>query len=141
MLDWENAFSNNKVHQQISFMNKVLTNFFINFAPNKLVTFHDKEPPWINDYVRNKIKWKNKIYSSFVKNAHTLNDYKKLQVAINLVSDISKKRKNDYNGHLASKLNDPKANVKTYWSILTTFYDGKKIPIISLLLANNKIVF
>ena len=29
--------------------------------PNKVVTFTDKDPPWINDYVRNKINWKNKI--------------------------------------------------------------------------------
>lgn len=103
--------------------------------------FNDHDPSWINDYVRNKIKWKNKIYYSFVKNAHTLHDYKKLQVAINLVFDISKKRKNDYNWHLASKLNDLKTNVKTHWSILTIFYNGQKISIISLLIVNNKTVF
>lgn len=34
--------------------------------------------------------------------------------------------KNDYNGHLASKRHDPKTNVKRYWSILQTSYDGKE---------------
>ena len=34
--------------------------------------------------------------------------------------------KTDYNGHLASKCHDPKTNVKRYWSILQTSYDGKE---------------
>ena len=29
-----------------------------NFIPDRLVTFNDKDPPWRNDFIRNKIKWK-----------------------------------------------------------------------------------
>ena len=38
------------------------------------------------------------------------------------------------------KLNDPKTSAKTYWSILKTFYNDSKIPLIPPLLVNNKIV-
>lgn len=58
----------------------------------------------MNDFVRNKIKWKNKIHSSFV--------YKILQEAIDLVSGIINKRENNYNGFIA-KLNNSKTNAKT----------------------------
>lgn len=68
------------------------------------MTFNDKDPPWMNDFVRNKIKWKNKIHSSFV--------YKILQEAIDLVSGIINKRENNYNGFIA-KLNNSKTNAKT----------------------------
>ena len=68
------------------------------------MTFNDKDPPWMNDFVRNKIKWKNKIHSSFV--------YKILQEAIDLVSGIISKRENNYNGFIA-KLNNSKTNAKT----------------------------
>ena len=68
------------------------------------MTFNDKDPPWKNDFVRNKIKWKNKIHSSFV--------YKILQEAIDLVSGIINKRENNYNGFIA-KLNNSKTNAKT----------------------------
>ena len=37
-----------------------------------------------------------------------------------------------------AKLNDPSLSNKTYWSILKTFYNGKKIPIIPPLFINNK---
>ena len=31
-------------------------------------------------------------------------------------------------------------NVKTYWSLLKTFYNGKKAPIIPSLLIDNKVI-
>ena len=31
-------------------------------------------------------------------------------------------------------------NAKTYWSLLKTFYNGKKVPIIPPLLIDNKII-
>ena len=38
-------------------------NVFSNFIPNKLVTFNDKDPPWMSEYLKKKIKWRNKIYA------------------------------------------------------------------------------
>ena len=43
------------------------------------------------------------------------------------------------NLHLANKLMDPTTSSKTYWSILKTFYVGRKIPIIPPLLINGKL--
>ena len=37
-------------------------------------------------------------------------------------------------------MNDPSLNNKTYWSILKTFCNGKKVPIIPPLFINNKFV-
>ena len=50
------------------------------------------------------------------------------------------KRKNDYNCHLASKLNNPKTSIKTYWSIVKSFYSGKKILLTPLLLYNSTLI-
>lgn len=68
---------------------------------------------------------KSKIYKDYVNNGRTENDYFKLQAAINYVSEIIYKRKNDYNCHLVSKLNNLKTCPKTYWSILKSFYSRK----------------
>ena len=40
---------------------------------------------------------------------------------------------------LAQKLNHPSATTKTYWSNLKRFYNGKRVPVIPLLLINNKL--
>ena len=43
-----------------------------------------------------------------------------------------------YYENLAKKLNNWLLQAKTYWSILKSFYDDKKIPIIPPLLVDNK---
>ena len=54
-------------------------------------------------------------------------------------SVIISKGKNEYQGRLAQKLNDPSASSKSYWFILKRFYNGKKVPVIPPLLINNKL--
>ena len=78
----------------------------------------------MNEFVKNKIKWKNKIYKDYVKNGRTAS--LKLQIAKNDASEIIDKKKNDYYCHLPSKLNNPKTSAKTYLLILKSFYSGKK---------------
>ena len=55
-VDWDFVFSNKNVHQQAEYLNNVLMNVFTNFIPNKLITIDDKDPPWMNDVIKNKIK-------------------------------------------------------------------------------------
>ena len=97
---WENTFNHRNPHQQVAIFNKTIINIFSNFVCNRLITCDDGDPPWMNKCVKNQIKWKNKIYKDYVKNGRTENDYLKLQIAVNGVSEIIDKRKNDYNCHL-----------------------------------------
>ena len=53
----------------------------------------------MSEYVKNKIKWKSKIYKDHVKNGRIDNDYLELQTVINDVFEIIDKRKNDFNCH------------------------------------------
>ena len=48
------------------------------------------------------------------------------------------RHKDEYQNHIASRLNDPKTNGKAYWSILKAFYNGRKVPVIPPLLMNNE---
>ena len=64
-VDWNFLFFNKNVHEQVSILNRTLINVFSNFIPNKLVTFKDKDPPWMTSNLRHKINWKNSIYKDF----------------------------------------------------------------------------
>ena len=57
-------FNNKYVHKWVSIFNEILMNIFSNFTPNKLVTFDDRDPSWMNDFVKSKIKWKNQLYKT-----------------------------------------------------------------------------
>ena len=56
---------------------------FPNFVPKELVTCDDRDLPWTNEFVKNKIKSKNKFWKDYVKHRRTEIDYLILKTAIN----------------------------------------------------------
>ena len=53
--DWEKAFSNVNVHTQdtqAKLFNETLPNIFTNFIPNKLITFDDRDHPWVTGKIK-----------------------------------------------------------------------------------------
>ena len=135
-VDWHRFFTNKTVHQQANLLNIIL-NVFTNSVCNKVITCHDRDPPWINDNIKNKIKWKNgkmevypKIIKEMTKKMRTTN-------AASNVSELIEKIKDEYYCRLGKRLNDPSKSGKSYWTILKTFYNKRKIPLITLLLVNN----
>ena len=138
-VDWNFLLFNKNVHKQVSVLNRPLMDIFSNFIPNKLVTFNDKDPPWMTPNLRNKINWKNDIYKDYIKNGKTNYHYLQLQNAISEVSVAISRGKDDYHSRLAQKLSDLSASSKTYCSISKRFFNRKKVPIIPPLLINNKL--
>ena len=57
-------------------------------------------------------------------------DFGFLKPSITELNELISKTKTLYYENLAKKLNNPLLQAKTYWSILKTFYNDKKIPLI-----------
>ena len=93
----------------------------------------------MSEYLKNKIKWHNKIYAEYLNQNNESIDYITLQNVIVEVSELVCKSKDDYHKQLARKLTNPRTCSKTYWSILKTFYNGKKVPQIPPLVIINKL--
>ena len=87
-VNWKTLFNSKTVNKQVSILNETIINIFSNFVPNIRVTFDDSDPPWMNDYIKNKIKWKHQIYKTYQKNGHKGSDYFKLQEATSVVSEL-----------------------------------------------------
>ena len=125
----EFLFQNKSVHEQVLILNKTLLNVFSNYVPNKIVTFNDKDPPWMTQYLKSQINWHNNVYQEYHrKRNHSADDFIFLENVISEVSDLIFSRKNVYYNQLAQKLNDPKTSSKTYWSILKLFIMAKGNP-------------
>ena len=67
-------------------------------------------------------------------------DFGFLKALITELNELISSTKTLYYENLAKKLNNPLLQAKNYWSILKTFYDDKKIPLIPPLLIDNKFV-
>ena len=126
------------MHEQVELFNKTLLNIFHNFIPNKIILCDDKDPPWMNDKIKNLIKRKNWLFQCQRKSGNL--DYASLNSITQDISNAVNSSKLKYHERLALNLNDPKTAPKTYWKILKTFVNGTKIPLIHPLLVGNQLV-
>ena len=92
--------SNKTFNKRVSILNETKINNLSNFVPNKLVTFDDRDPPWMNDCIENKKNGNIKYIKSTKKNGHKDNDCFKLRkitaVASELLVDVRKNIKISY---------------------------------------------
>ena len=86
----------------------------------------------MTEKIKNKINLKKSLYKS--------NKFTKLQKLSTEISTLISNRKEKHYHNQSLKLNYPKTSTKTYWSILKCFYNNSKIPLISPLKVDNKIV-
>ena len=139
-VNWERLFSGYNINEQVAAFNEVLLNIFRNYVPNKYITIDDKDPVWMNDFVKSKIKANNLLFKQYIQNSRFESDSRLLENVVNELNELISSTKALYYENLAKKLNNPLLQTKTYWSILKTFYNDKKIPIIPPLLVNDKFV-
>ena len=79
----------------MNLLNDVIPNAFTNFVPNKFITCDNRDPPWINDNIKNKIKWKNSMYKKNKRNDKKTEDNELLTKAVSEVSQLIEKSKNE----------------------------------------------
>ena len=90
--------------------------------------------------IKLKIKAKDNMYNKYLQNGRFESDFVLLETLITEPNELIVTTKALYYENLVKKLNNPLVQAKTYWSILKTFYKGKKIPLIPPLLVNDKFV-
>ena len=72
-------------------------NMFSNFIPNKMKTFRDSDPPWMNDDIKNKIKFKHKLDYRYLRHKRINENVAKLEDPHNEIDNlISKFKKQNY---------------------------------------------
>ena len=51
--NWNSLFSHKNGHERVAIFNQTM-NIFSNYIPNKFITIDDKDPPWMNEYIKRK---------------------------------------------------------------------------------------
>ena len=108
--------------------NGILLNIFSNFIPNKIKTFRDSDPPWINDDIKSKINLKHKLYHRYVIHKRNKKDLAKVEHLRNETDNLMSRSKKEYYQNINRKLNDPLTSSKIDWLIMKTFFNGKRVP-------------
>ena len=139
-MNWYRLLDNKNVNLTVLILNDIILNVFRNFVPRKCVTCDDKDPVWMNENTKSKIKAKNKLYQVYVKISRQETDFCALEESVCNLNDMIPQTKTSYFENLGKKPNDPTLQSKTYWSILKGFCNNKRVPVIPPLLVNNKFV-
>ena len=138
--DWVRDLSNINVDEKVYFFTKTLLNIIQNFIPHKTIICDDRDPPCINKETKKlmfekRLAFKSYCYSN--KSMFLFEKFKALQYQLNISIEESKEK---CYTKLPSMLANPLTGPKTYWSILKTFLNNKKIPCIPPLFHENKFI-
>ena len=67
-IDWESALNYIDANDQVSVFDSTILNIVSNFIPNEFITCDDRDPPWMNSFIKNLISAKGNFYKKlFVK--------------------------------------------------------------------------
>ena len=89
-------------------------NVFRNYVPNKYITIDDKDPVWMNENIKSKIKTKNLLFKQYIQNGRFESDFVFLENLITEINELTSSTKNLYYENLAKKLNNLLLQAKTY---------------------------
>ena len=123
---------------QTDLINRAIDQFDWVDQTNKIILCDDRDPHWMNEKIEHLINKKKAVFQK-QKESNTV-DYTILSNITLELSNAISFSKAKYHKRLAFKLNDPKTAPETYWSILKTFLNGSKIPLIPPLLVNKEFV-
>ena len=107
--------SSRKCPRKSQYSRQHFSEYFLNFIPDKIVTFNNKDPTWITSNLKHKLNWKNGIDKDDLKISLSI-----LSAATCNIRSISSniQEKDEYHNQLPQKLNHPIASSETYWFIL-----------------------
>ena len=121
-----------------SVFNTTIKYIMANFIPHETIICDDRDPPWINNRIKKNYETNNlyKVYR-INNDPQIFEKLTFLQKNLHLAMEESK---DTYNSDLSTKLVKQKFNPKIYWSVLKRFSNNKKIPCITSLFHENKLV-
>ena len=107
IFDWQSALNYIDANDQVPVFNSTILNIVSNFITNETITCDDRDPPWMNSFIKNLIRAKDNFYKKFVRKSNNMyhhSAFKNLQNHLNQSIQIAKQK---YVKKIAQRLGDP----------------------------------
>ena len=140
LVNWEKLFRNKNIDIQVLIFNEKVLNIFSNSVPNKITACNNKDPIWMNEKIKSKTKFKNQLFKVRIKIGRNEVNFLNLKNYIAELNESALTTKTSYYDNLRKSSNDSTIQTKSYWSVLKSIYNNKKIPLHPPLLINDKFV-
>ena len=127
-VNWERLFHGKNINAQILALNETILNVFQNYVPNKYITIDDKDPVWMNEIIKSKIKTKNLYFKQYIQNGRFESDFVFLESLIIELNDLISLTKKLYYENLAKKTKQSAAASKNLLVNSEIILQRKKNP-------------
>ena len=121
MVNWERLFDKKNLNARVIALHETILKVFRNYVPNKYITVDYKDPVWMNEIIKSKMKAKNKLYKQYIKNGRFESDFVFIESLVNEINDSVSNAKNLFYDNLAKKLNNPLLQAKPIGQFLKHF--------------------
>ena len=77
-------------------LNETMLNVFRNYVPNKHITIDDKDPVWMSETIKSKIKTRNNFYKQYIENGGFESEFMMIETLITENNDLITSTKDLY---------------------------------------------
>ena len=139
-IDWDFLFRGKSINKKVDILNECLQNIFHNFVSSKVIKCGYRQPHWMTDSIKNKLKERAKLTKKYFKCGKKESDLVQITALSNECTKTILEAKEKYIRQLSQKLSDPSTDPKRYWKIINLFVNNKKTPMMPPLLVNDKVI-
>ena len=132
----ERLFNQKSIDAQVATFNDTVLNIFRNFVTNKYITIDDKDPVWMNETIKSKMKAKNIFYKKYIQNGRFEIDFIFLENLITELNKLISSTKASYYENLEKKIKQPIiasknfiTDIKTKANIFNKFFAEQCTPL------------
>ena len=136
-MDWNQLFYRLNVDQMALVFTDTVMELFSKYIPNKIVTCHDRDAPWITSKVKSAIKRNNRVYCKWNKRGRKAEDRPKVVEVQKETNLLIREAKKSYHDKLGNLLSDTSTGQKHFWSAFKKLSNKKKTTNIPPIIENN----
>ena len=134
---WDRSFKYLEVNEMVFLFNRTIKKILSSYLPHEIIICDDRDPPWINNRVKEKINEKNDTFQCYLHSNKDPKLFNKIEYLQNELKSLIEANKEKYYSRISKRMINPLTSTKTYWSILKSFLNNKKIPCIPPLFHQN----
>ena len=128
--NWDRTFLNTNVNEKVSIFTSTVMNILNNFIPHETIVCDDKDPPWFNKAIKYLIQKKKDTFKKYRKSNNNIQLLQRLRLLQEKLNPFISTSKQSYYSRMSTKLTKFHKSSKAYWSLLKTFLNNRKIPVI-----------
>ena len=120
--------------------NRTIKNILSNYIPHEIIICDDRNPPWINNRVKEVINEKNDTFQCYLHSNKDPKLFNEVEYLQNELKSLIEANKEKYYSRISKRMMNPLTSAKTYWAILKSFLNNKKIPCIPPMFHQNRYI-